>query len=328
MAVLSTNVCPGSPPSWAPGQPRQSWRAAPAIATFGVARDRRPPSRPASMPPGPSPLSASGSGIGIPSGARSRIGGFGERARLITLPRLRGMGAVDPGTAEIGNIAAQGAATTGVILSGLAAPGIAALSPTFAIAGPIGIAAAALISIGFLIAGKFSGCGQTCVDTSNLANEVGDYLTKNLNAYMAAPVHYRSLWLAALNNYDFGWAALAKACGNPAYQQAGVNCIADRQQGACFFHAAYAGKWAPDSSGRLAWTGYGPPVTDGGVCWNYFIGMRDPIVNDPTVVDDPVPAGSPGSFVSSLFSPSAAGGGFSLSDLVVPAGLIAAGLML
>ena len=41
----------------------------------------------------------------------------------------------------------------------------------------------------------------------------------------------------------------------------GANCVADRQAGACHYQA-------------------------NGACWNWFIGFRDPIANDPDVQPD------------------------------------------
>jgi hypothetical protein len=42
-------------------------------------------------------------------------------------------------------------------------------------------------------------------------NRPDDLLTQNFKAYMSAPVHYRSLQLAALNNFDTLWNAFQQA---------------------------------------------------------------------------------------------------------------------
>jgi hypothetical protein len=171
---------------------------------------------------------------------------------------------------SIAAIAAQGAATTGGILAGLA--GMGAILPEFALAGPIGAAIAGLTAVGIAIAGVFSGCGQTCVQATQDANTVEAYLAQNLHHYLDAPVHYRSLQLAAINNFNTAWNALVKACSDPTLGTAGVNCIHNRQEGSCDFH-----------NGPDGW-GTGP-------CWNWWIGYLDPIRNDPNVVPDPPPPG-------------------------------------
>jgi|SRR5919108_900227 hypothetical protein len=136
------------------------------------------------------------------------------------------------------------------------------------------IAAAAVPFIGPALAGatllisaliKNSGCGQTCVITSQWANQAADALTQNLNAYFALPApRARSAQQLALKNFEQIWQALVQQCSQPNLGDAGKRCISDRQQGAC------------------EWKG------DDGKCFNWFIGFRDPIANDPQVVDDSV----------------------------------------
>lgn len=249
------------------------------------------------------------------------------------VPRVvrRGMG--DAGAGSIASEAASAAATTGTILSALAAPSLAVIAPMFAAAGPIGIAVAGLTMLGLAIANKFQGCGNTCVEATKIAEQVGAVLTQNLNTYLAAPIHYRSLQLAALNNFDLAWQAMQRACGDPALQTAGQRCISDRQQGACQYKASPGG-WQQDLSHPSGWNyvGWGGNGS-GDSCWNWFIGMRDPIANDPTVVPDPVIPSSlsnaGGDILSAAgVSPDATLAGFKLSDLIIPAALIGAAFVL
>lgn len=166
---------------------------------------------------------------------------------------------------DIASIAAKGAATTGALLAFFAGPG-----SSLALAGPIGAAVAGLTAVGLSIAAMFQGCGQSCQLDSDAANKIGQYLADNLHAYFNAPVHYASLRAAALNNFDTAWnayVAYVEKVGGPALQQS----IADRQRGAC--------KWMND--------GHDGPAGSGSVCWNWFVGYRDPIANDPNVVPDP-----------------------------------------
>lgn len=169
------------------------------------------------------------------------------------------LGALDPQSQQIAGIAATAATSTAGILVALGTIG-----------GPVGAAIAGLAAIGVAIANTFSGCGETCVAASNIANQVEAVLADNLHHYLDSPIHYASMQRAALNNFDIAWAALVKACSNQALLQAGQNCISERQQGACVYH-----------NGPDGW-GTGP-------CWNWFIGYRSPISDDPNVVPDPVP---------------------------------------
>jgi len=136
--------------------------------------------------------------------------------------------------------------------------------------------AAPFVSLGVALTGLlmkvFSGCGQTCVLASNEANQVEQYLQKNLALYQQSG-HTQSEQAAALANFDNAWSILEQYCGNPQLGKAGQNCIGDRQAGAC--------KWKND--------GAGGPAGSGSVCWNWFVGYRDPIANDPNVVPDPSP---------------------------------------
>lgn len=200
---------------------------------------------------------------------------IGPHAGLMAQSRL-GVGALDQQDQQIAGIAATAVTTTATILVALGTIG-----------GPVGAAIAGIAAIGIAIANAFSGCGQTCVAASNIANQVEAILAQNLQHYLTSPVHYRSLQLAALNNFDIAWAALLKACSNQQLLQAGVNCIADRQQGACKWQTSPAG-WQ-QQSGQWVYVGAGQ-AGSGSSCWNWFVGYRDAIANDPTVVPDPAPA--------------------------------------
>jgi hypothetical protein len=204
-----------------------------------------------------------------------------------------GMG--DTSTTSIAAVAATGAAQTGSILStlgksfGTDANGDTNLLGTIgSFAGPIGAAISGLTSIAIAIASLFKGCGTTCTQASNIANQIEAQLLQNLNTYMSAPIHYASMQAAALNTFDTTWAALQQACGQAALQQAGVNCVSDRQQGACKWKAQ-AGGWTQAADGSWSYAPWGASGS-GSTCWNWWVGYRDPIANDPTVVPDPAPA--------------------------------------
>ncbi len=159
---------------------------------------------------------------------------------------------------------------SGMGFSQLALPAAAATGP----AAPF--VAAALIVAPFmlkLLAGTIKGCGDSCVLTSDAANEVERLLQKNLAMYQSSG-HTKAEQQAALAYFDLVWNQLVEFCGQPQFQstKAGRNCVEDRRAGAC--------KWK-----------------NGTECWNWFIGYRDPIANDPDVKPD---AASPISS-SSLF---------------------------
>ena len=173
------------------------------------------------------------------------------------------------------------------------AAGSTAVAVGSAVGGPLGGAIAGSIAqIGILLANVFAGCGSTCTEAANLANNAEPLLQENLDTYMSAPVHYQSLQTAALANFNNTWNALVQACSNPALGSAGQNCITARQNGACHYQTSPGG-WQGDTSVNPGVQG------SGSACWNWFVGYYDPIANDPTVVPDPVPGAAD---VTSLLS--------------------------
>jgi len=166
---------------------------------------------------------------------------------------------------EIASIGSSGA---GIALS-IAAPALIKAGIITAAAVPLigaGIAAVSVLA-GILI--KNSGCGQTCVVTSQWANEAAELLQRNSDEYFALPApRSRANQQIALQTFDSVWARLVELYSNPAVGDAGKTGIADRQAGAC--------KWKQNQTGGHP----GEPAI--GECWNWFNGYRDPIANDPT----------------------------------------------
>ncbi len=175
------------------------------------------------------------------------------------------------------------------------------------------IAAAAVPFIGPAIAGaallaayliKNSGCGQTCIQTSEWANQAQAALKQNIDAYFALPVpRSKENQQLALQTFDSVWDTLVHMCGDPQWGDAGKACIADRQRGACKWKATENSQW--------------PGGVQLGECFNWFAGFRDPIANDPNV-------GTAGASVSDLESVFTGGSGDSSS--LLPA-LAIAGLL-
>ena len=200
---------------------------------------------------------------------------------------------------RMGGLGAAAGAQTGVAIG---ATGAEAALPLFLAPNLVPIVGAAIAGIAILASRLIanSGCGQTCIQSSEYANQAGDLMAKNLNAYLAlAAPRPKSVQMAALQTFDALWAQLVNLCTNDpllANTTAGRNCIADRQAGACKWRASPGG-WVQSTSGGWTYKG-GGPAGSGTNCWNYFIGFRDPIANDPSVVDDtqppvaPVPVGA------------------------------------
>jgi len=226
----------------------------------------------------------------------------------------RGMGDALQTGSTAASIAATGIVTTTSILG--------ALGSTMTILGlalpVVGTAIAALVTVGIAVAQLFKGCGQTCVAASNIANQAGDILAQNVNAYTSSPIRYVSMQQAALNTFDTTWAALVKACNTQQLQAAGQRCVTDRQQGACTWKASPGG-WNADGT----FTHWGA-AGSGDSCWNYFVGMRDPIANDPFVQPDPTAEniGDSTSLISSL----TASGSSIPTPLLIAGGLALAAL--
>lgn len=193
-------------------------------------------------------------------------------------PRLNGIGmsglGLDSETNQIASTAINAAATTGTILTGLAHAGM--ISAAFGPAAPIAMAIAGLATIGMAIANQFHGCGQTCIQATQIANQVESYLQDNLRTYMGASPHYVSLRAGALNNVDLAIDAMRQACGDPALGDAGRRCISER------LVPGAPAPWCPNP---------------GNTGCDWYALYRDPIANDPNVVPDPVAPG-----ISSILS--------------------------
>jgi|SRR5579883_197246 hypothetical protein len=187
----------------------------------------------------------------------------------------------DVNNLQLASLAATGASTTVGILTAIGTIG-----------GPVGAAIAAGIGVAMAIAQFFKGCGQTCIQSSNDANQLEPYLKQNLQAYLSSPIRTKSMQAAAINNFMTVWNTLVQACSNPALAQAGQNCISDRQQGSCKWQTSPGG-WTQNADGTCTYT-YPGAAGSGSSCWNWWVGYHDPIASDPCVLDDSVLAQATG----------------------------------
>lgn len=190
---------------------------------------------------------------------------------------MRGLGLTNQQTVQAVSAGASVATPviTGIVAAHAAATA-AAIGVPVALAVPVigaAIVGATMLAV-YLI--RNSGCGQTCVVTSSWANQAADALQQNLDAYRTTLPHTRATQGVALANFDAIWAALKQQCGQAGTGDAGKRCITDRQRGAC------------------TWK-------DNGECWDWFIGYRDSIANDPDVVEDAFSASSVSGTLDSLF---------------------------
>ena len=177
----------------------------------------------------------------------------------------------------------QSAGTAVAIGSSVAATGVA-LAPiggaSSVLAGIVGAAAvpfigpalaAATLIVSALV--KNSGCGQTCIETSQWANQAAAALNQNALAYFAQPTpRSQSSQTLALANYDNIWNQLVTMCSQPSTGNAGKACISDRQAGACKWKVTTPSPW--------------PGALPAGACYNWPGDLRDPIANDPDVAPD------------------------------------------
>ena len=243
--------------------------------------------------------------------------GYDEPCRLL---RFSGMGATTGQYIASGATAATSAAgafmspTVGGKVSGAggvilaAAPFAGPGAPVVAIAGAVVAAAGQIMS--FLGIGQ--GCGQSCILTSDWANQAEALLRQNISAYFAqsAP-RLKASQDAALAGFDAIWGQLAGACAKVP-GAAGANCTGDRQQGACKWKATADSPWP------------GGPAQ--GSCWNWFNAYRDPIAHDTDVVADAQTAAQLAAAASG--GSVQTGGGASLLPLLLIGGLVVAGVML
>ena len=122
--------------------------------------------------------------------------------------------------------------------------------------------AAGVLAVGAVIQNFFFHPDCSKLATTAIVNQAEVFLQQNLAAWQALPASQRTpaTQAQALANFDQVWQQVVTACeGTGQYGTAGQNCVGDRQRGACLYQP------------------------QPGQCWNWFVGYRDPIANDPRV---------------------------------------------
>lgn len=216
--------------------------------------------------------------------------------------RSCGMGDAATAAQNVGVIGSTASGLAVGILSTLTHGGATAILGITSAAVPVigaGLMAATML-IQHLVAN--SGCGQTCIVTSQWANQAAAALQKVMDSYFALPAPRTEAQKAvAVASFRAIWSTLQQQCGQPGTGDAGVRCISDRQEGACVWRQ----KYAPVYKGQ-------PEI---GECWNWFNGYLKPIQDDPVIPDTAVSM-----TVDSLFSGGA--GSPSLLPILMVAGLV------
>lgn len=214
----------------------------------------------------------------------------------------RGMGAPTLGqgiTTGVTSGIFTGAATatsTGSKVAGGVAAGLATTAGILAVipGGQIPAAfLAAAASIVGPIASMFKGCGVTCQQTTDIANKVATAAGQITSQYWAQPVRTVSMRDGAVAALQELYQYLIQNC-QAIGGQGGSQCVADRQPG-----------------GR----------------WDFQAQQIAPILNDKSVVPDPVPP-STGSNILSALAPSGTLFGVPVSSLLLPGALILAAVAL
>lgn len=220
------------------------------------------------------------------------------------------LSAISGGIANIFKIGTSSAPVSTQIEGSIAS----ALGAGAAIPSPASPFLAAAAGIASLLAqfGVGSGCGQSCVLSTQYANQAESALQQNIAAYFAIPApRWTGYQTQAINNFMQVWNDLHSQCSNPALGSAGQRCITDRQSGACTWHQTTTPPWGTPAAGQ---------------CWNWWNGYHDPIANDPNTTDV-----QPGSFssaagsLSNVASSLTTGGGSALLPIALIAG---AGLLI
>lgn len=173
----------------------------------------------------------------------------------------------------------MGAASTSTIAEEGAASTLASVAPLTGPAAPF-VAAAAGIAQLLAEFGVGSGCGQACIEATNLVNQAEPALLQNLQDYENGVIDQAT----AQSNYNQIWQSIVTACGAIS-GSAGQNCISERQQGAC--------QWKATGTPP---TPYSPAV---GSCWNWYNAYYTPLTYPPTNAPASTAASTAASTVSS-----------------------------
>lgn len=207
---------------------------------------------------------------------------------------IAGLGAPPSQTSAIVGTSVSVAGTgiaTGLLLAGT-------------VTGPIGIAIAGIAAaIGSILSavGVGTGCGQPCIQATNIVNQIEPILQQNLDAYEKGTIS-QSQAQAYFNQL---WQYVQQSC-SVIPGAAGINCVSDRQDGAC--------KWKQTGNPQY------PGQPNMGDCFNWFNAYYYPLENPAVNVTS-------GSLISSGNTTEGSSVGPTYGEMLMAGGLVAVGLM-
>jgi hypothetical protein len=188
----------------------------------------------------------------------------------------------------------QTAMQTGSKLSGAIAGGIAMAAPFTGPAAPFVTAAASLVAP---LTRLINGCGDTCIQATNIVNEAEPRLRALRDEYLNAPVRTVQMQTAVLEYMDEVFTWIQDACGQVG-GAAGQRCISER------LVKGGSAPWCPTRTG----------------C-DWITTLRDPVALDRPVSDD-------GNGLSLTEQLNRMWAGASMLNGAIPAGMLAAAALL
>jgi len=210
-----------------------------------------------------------------PSGPPARLGVVlrYQDGSTVSVPGSYSLGMSGLGAGSVGQTVAVSATQ---IAGGVASSFLAAGSALIPIIGP----AVAAITLGITALFSRKGAKQKLA-TTKIVETVEPKMQANLQAYLSGP-RTASSQAQALANFDALWAYVEQSCETDANGNPGRACVGDRESGACHYKTSPGG-WSTDGKSYTA-----PGANNSGdACWNWFVGYREPIATDPSVVPDP-----------------------------------------
>lgn len=185
--------------------------------------------------------------------------------RILLPPRGFGQTAGESGNQEAASyLQAAGGAT----LSAAAAAGPAA--PFVAVAG-------ATLELAAQIVNLFKPCGSTCIEATQMYQQVQTILDQNNQQYFGNPNRTTGDQANALAVVQTAFDEIQTNCGNPALGAAGQRCVAetigdgmDPGSSTCSTGLTTANEYPP----------YGDVPYPVGQCWTWTLAYYDPIAND------------------------------------------------
>jgi hypothetical protein len=187
----------------------------------------------------------------------------------------RGLGATSP--LPVSTMAEDSAATALTAAAAIPSP-----------ATPFLLAAAGIAKL-LATLGVGSGCGQTCIQATNVVNQAEPALLANIQQYENGEITQEQ----AQATYSAIMQGLQVSC-SAIPGQAGQDCWTDRQAGSC--------KWKQTTDSPLL--GY-PGEPQPGDCWDWVSGYGTPLTLPPLVATSPA-ASSVGSAISTVSSDASA----------------------